>query len=130
LPSALIEVVDALTSHPDAVLAYSDFAHINDDGSPSDSQFDLSHGWEYEWEQREGVSYLRCHAMAATPHNLGYIWYAPNHVRAFRRSAYEEVGGYDAARTILDDHDLMIRLFKYGAFVHIPKLLYLQRFHQ
>ncbi len=130
LPAALIEIVDAFTARPDAVLAYSDFAHINEDGSPSDNQFDLSHGWQYDWESSGGARFLRCHAMAPTPHNIGYIWYAPNHVRAFRRSAYEAVGGYDAARTILDDHDLMIRLFQHGSFVHIPKLLYLQRFHQ
>jgi SAM-dependent methyltransferase len=51
-------------------------------------------------------------------------------VRAFRRNAYDAVGGYDPARAILDDHELMIRLFQYGDFVHIPKLLYLQRMHQ
>jgi glycosyltransferase involved in cell wall biosynthesis len=130
LGNALIEIVDAFTSHSTAVLVYSDFAQINADGSPNYDRFDLTNGWEYVEEAVDGARYLRCRAMAPTPHNVGYIWYAPNHVRAFRRNAYDAVGGYDPARAILDDHELMIRLFQYGDFVHIPKLLYLQRMHQ
>lgn len=67
--------------------------------------------------------------MAPTPHNVSYIWYAPNHVRAFRKDIYEKVGGYDATRTVLDDQDLMCRLFQAGDFHHIPRCLYLQRIH-
>jgi glycosyl transferase family 2 len=129
-PTALAEVVDTLTAHPGASLVFSDFAQINDDGSPNNDRFNLDNGWQYSPEDSNGTTYLRCHAMAASPHNVGYIWYAPNHVRAFRRSAYEKVGGYDASLTILDDHDLMIRLFEIGEFVHIPHCLYLQRMHR
>ena len=103
---------------------------MNDDGSPNHERFNLDNGWEYSTQDINGTSYLRCHAMAATPHNTGYIWYAPNHVRAFRREAYDKVGGYDAALTILDDQDLMTRLYKHGEFVQIPKCLYLQRIHR
>jgi hypothetical protein len=67
--------------------------------------------------------------MAPSPHNLGYIWYAPNHVRAFRRSAYDEVGGYDASLEFLDDQDLMTRLFQVGEFRQIERCLYFQRVH-
>ena len=129
-PTALAEVVDALASHPGATLAYSDFAQINDDGSPNDDRFNVDNGWQYSPEPRDGTTYLRCHAMAASPHNVGYIWYAPNHIRAFRRESYEAVGGYDAALNILDDQDLMVRLYELGDFVHIPQCLYLQRIHR
>jgi glycosyltransferase involved in cell wall biosynthesis len=128
-PSALLDIADAMTSPERPVLVYSDFAQINDDGSPNTDRFDLSAGWDYSPETVGGTTYDRCHAMAATPHNVGYIWHAPNHVRAFRRTSYDDVGGYDAGRDILDDHDLMIRLFKVGDFHHIDKLLYLQRMH-
>jgi glycosyltransferase involved in cell wall biosynthesis len=129
-PTALAEVVDALVSNPKATLAFSDFAQINDDGSPNHDKFNLDNGWEYTSEPLNGTTFLRCHAMAASPHNVGYIWYAPNHIRAFRRTAYESVGGYDATLGVLDDHDLMIRLYEVGDFVHIPKCLYLQRVHR
>ena len=57
--------------------------------------------------------------LAPTPHNVSYIWYAPNHVRAFRRTAYEKVGGYDETSTWLDDQDLMCRLYQVGEFHHV-----------
>jgi O-antigen biosynthesis protein len=128
-PTALADIVDALGSHPGATLAFSDFAQINDDGTPNNDRFNLDNGWQYAAQPLDGTTYLRCHAMAASPHNVAYVWYAPNHVRAFRRDAYDKVGGYDASLSVLDDHDLMIRLYELGDFVHIPKCLYLQRVH-
>jgi hypothetical protein len=65
--------------------------------------------------------------MVPTPHNVGYVWYAPNHVRAFRRTSYDAVGGFDDSLDVLDDHELMVRLYAAGEFVHVPKLLYLER---
>ncbi|MGN6474637.1 MAG: glycosyltransferase [Mycobacteriales bacterium] len=128
-PDAVSEVVRAFDENPGASLVFSDFAQINEDGSPNDVRFNADNGWVYTEAEIDGVTYLQCNALAATPHNVGYIWYAPNHIRAFRRSSYDEVGGYDAERTILDDQDLMNRLYTVGEFVHIPKLLYYQRMH-
>ena len=115
---------------PKVVCAYSDWAQINEDGSPNQDRFDVSNGWVYTAGTLEGKNLNRCHAMAATPHNMGYIWYAPNHVRAFRRSAYDEVGGYNADLVFLDDQDLMCRLFLAGEFAHVERCLYLQRVHE
>lgn len=130
LSSALADISDAFARSHATVLAFSDFAQMNEDGSPNTDRFDESNGWVYTPEQILGTTFLRCHALQPSPHNVGYIWYAPNHVRAFRRSAYEQVGGYDPERQILDDHDLMIRLFAVGQFAHIDKCLYLQRMHR
>jgi hypothetical protein len=124
----LAQVVDAFKD-PTVVFAYSDWAQINEDGSANHDRFDLTNGWVYSQGTFEGQSFDRCHAMAATPHNLGYIWYAPNHVRAFRRSTYDEVGGYDAGLEYLDDQDLMCRLYLSGEFRHIERCLYFQRVH-
>ena len=124
----LAQVVDTFRD-PEVVFAYSDWAQINEDGTPNYDRFDETNGWTYSQGTLDGASYNRCHALAATPHNLGYIWYAPNHVRAFRRSTYDEVGGYDAKLEILDDQDLMGRLFLAGRFHHIETCLYFQRIH-
>ena len=125
----LAALADAF-SDPKVVCAYSDWAQINEDGSPNHDRFDLSSGWVYTAGTLEGKNLDRCHAMAATPHNLGYIWYAPNHVRAFRRSAYEKAGGYNADLAYLDDQDLMCRLYLLGEFAHVERCLYLQRVHE
>ena len=50
-------------------------------------------------------------------------------MRAFSRAAYEKAGGYDPARNVLDDHDLMCRLYEVGDFHLIDDCLYLQRMH-
>jgi O-antigen biosynthesis protein len=123
------EVVAAFNAHPEAALVYSDFAQMNGDRSPSADRFDPAAGWVYTDEQVDGATYWRCHAMAPYPHNVAYIWYAPNHVRAFRRSAYEKVEGYNADLRVLDDQELMARLFEVGDFLHIDRLLYFQRAH-
>ncbi len=124
----LAHVVDAF-SDPQVVLAYSDFAQINPDGSPNYDRFDQSYGWEYSRGSIDGRDYDRCRSLAPSPHNLGYIWYAPNHVRAFRRDAYEQVGGYSAELEYLDDQDLMARLYQAGEFRQIKRCLYFQRVH-
>lgn len=128
-PDCLSEVIAAFRARPAAVLAYSDFAQFNADGTPNQDRFDAGAGWVYTDEDVDGTTYLRCRAMAPYPHNVGYIWYAPNHVRAFLRSAYEKVGGYNGELRVLDDQDLMSRLYEVGDFVHIDGLLYFQRVH-
>lgn len=124
------EVVTAFDTHPDTVFVYSDWAQIRGDGSRDDSRFDERHGWEYRDEDVDGRQVLATRSMAPTPHNVSHIWYAPNHVRAFRWNVYDKVGGYDEKRDILDDQDLMSRLYQVGGFHHIPRCLYLQRIHE
>jgi Glycosyl transferase family 2 len=122
----LAQVADAF-SEPRIVLAYSDFALIEPDGSPSHERFDPEYGWLFTEVTVDGEKYDRCHSLAPTPHNVGHIWYAPNHVRAFRRSSYDEVGGYNEELEYLDDQDLMSRLYMTGEFAQIKRCLYLER---
>jgi SAM-dependent methyltransferase len=129
-PTCLEDLRTAFAEHPDTVLAYSDWTQINEDGSRDDDRFDEAAGWRYSEVEIGGTTYLRCHALQPYPHNLGYIWYAPNHVRAFRRTAYEGVGGYDSMLDVLDDQDLMTRLYVAGPFRHVDRCLYLQRVRQ
>jgi glycosyltransferase involved in cell wall biosynthesis len=124
-PHALEEILNAFDKNPNAVFVYSNFSQINEDGTPNQDRFDASFGWEYA----EEGDYLVCKSSEPTPHNVSYIWYAPNHVRAFRRSAYDSAGGYDASKEVLDDQDLMARLYLVGEFYHIDKCLYHQRVH-
>jgi glycosyltransferase involved in cell wall biosynthesis len=127
--NCLAELAKAFDKNPGAVLVYSHTAQITETGGRDDTRFNEAHGWEYEEVKVDGRRYLQAVSMAPTPHNVSYIWYAPNHVRAFRKDVYEQVGGYDATRTVLDDQDLMCRLFQAGDFHRIPRCLYLQRMH-
>jgi hypothetical protein len=129
LPTCLEAIQSAFDEHPSADFVYSDFAQVNEDLSPDFTRFDEMNGWIYSEVEIDGQTYLHCHSMEPTPHNVSLIWFAPNHARAFRHEAYKRAGGYSASRDILDDQDLMGRLYVKGDFVHIPECLYLQRCH-
>jgi glycosyltransferase involved in cell wall biosynthesis len=127
---ALELVVAAFDNNPDCGFVYSDCAHITAAGERNDHRYNAAMGWEYEEAEIDGATYLVTKSFDAFPNAVSYIWFAPNHVRAFRSDAYEAVGGYDPALDILDDQDLMCRLYQHSDFYHIKKCLYLQRFHE
>lgn len=142
--SALAEIVAEFEADPALAVVYSDCAQVKADGSIDVTTWDQNNGWRYDLTTvrvgrppsptDEGgglceVDVLGLASMEPTPHNLGLIWFAPNHVRAFARWAYDAAGGYDPDRTELDDQDLLARLFLVGPFRRIPHVLYLQRVH-
>jgi glycosyltransferase involved in cell wall biosynthesis len=127
--TCLERVVETFDANPEASLVYSNCAQINEDGSRDDTKFDERFGWTFADVDVDGRSVMQIQALAPTPHNVSYIWFAPNHVRAFRRETYDAVGGYDENRVICDDQDLMCRLYLQGPFAHIDECLYLQRVH-
>lgn len=127
--NALQAIHAAFAERPNLALVYSHCAQILEDGTRDDSRFNPSYGWEYREATVDGRDVQYPVAFQPTPHNVSYIWFAPNHVRAFSRAAYEQAGGYDPARNVLDDHDLMCRLYEVGEFHLIDDCLYLQRMH-
>ena len=122
-------IVKAFDDHPEVCFVYSHSAQITEDGSRDDTRWDEAHGWTYRDTRVNDRAVLQVDSLEPSPHNVSYIWYAPNHVRAFRTSTYEMAGGYAAARDVLDDQDLMCRLYQLGEFHHIEECLYLQRVH-
>lgn len=127
--NALDEIVGAFAAHDDVGFVYSNVAQLNDDGSRNDEKFNMEMGWRYREADVDGRAVLECVAMEPLPSNVSYIWFAPNHVRAFRRDVYEKIGGYGEEMFVLDDQDLMCRLYQETDFHHIDKCLYLQRIH-
>lgn len=127
--NALQSIVIKFIQNPDAVFVYSDFAQINENGTPNNDEFAFQFGWEYSEEIVNGLKIKRCHSMNMFASSMSYIWFAPNHVRAIKKEAYFAVGGYNAELEILDDLDLICRLYQYGKFYYIDECLYLQRIH-
>ncbi len=66
-------------------------------------------------------------SLPITPGRLGNIWFAPDHVRAWRKSVYDSVGGHDHEMDVCDDLDLMHRLYMVTKFAFIDKVLYIYR---
>jgi len=77
-------------------------------------------GWNYtEHDGKISVNYAE-----PSPLGFSYIWFAPNHVRSWRRSFYEKIDGHDTTLDVCDDHDILCRTYIEGKCVRIPKPLY------
>lgn len=61
-----------------------------------------------------------------TPVSIRSLVCAPNHVRVWRRTFYNKIGGHNPKLNVADDMELMIRTCLYGKMSIIPELLYLQ----
>ena len=134
VPGALDKIKEAFED-PDVVFVYSNCAQFNNDDKSSrffgnatiETNEDTIYGWKYQDYEQDGVVYKAAICPEADPYHCSIILFAPDHVRAFRRDAYERAGGYDASLSICDDQDLMCRLYLQGKFKHINECLYLYR---
>lgn len=102
---------------------YSDNAKLSDSFTPYSSE----HGWTWETFQYKDKPLIKMNSFKPTPSRIGYIWFAPDHVRAWRKSVYDEVGGHNEDLHVCDDHELVIRTYLKSKFFHIPKCLYIYR---
>ena len=137
-PNALAEIVKAFED-PEIGFVYSDAADFQDgaigQGDVTYLRADTRPGWEangftFRRERVEGVragEYECPNAFVPTAASLSLIFHAPNHVRAWRRSVYYELGGHNAALSVADDHELMLRTYLVTRMKYVPKLLYLYR---
>jgi hypothetical protein len=112
--------------------AYSRYAAVAENRVVKWAEHD---GWRYESSVFGGKTneiWDCCVQPLPLPQNIARIWYAPNHVRAWRSSAYRDAGGHDPSLAICDDQDLMCRLYiKTGAnFAGLEACLYKYRMHR
>jgi glycosyltransferase involved in cell wall biosynthesis len=108
---------------PKIGFAYSDNAKLSDSFMPYSSVYGWSH-YKYDFKGKD------LYAMRSQPlyaGRLGYIWFAPDHVRAWRKSVYDSIGGHNPDLHICDDIDLIHRLYMVTEFKHIDKVLYIYR---
>lgn len=125
LPGAVAAVKQALGK---AGFCYSNCVH-SDGGMRPVERFSEQYGWKYRAFQHGQIKLDEHVSFAPSPASVSRIWYAPNHLRAFTREAYEAAGGYDREMRVLDDQDLMCRLYQKTEFAHIDAPHYLYRVH-
>jgi len=129
-PDALSRVAEAFED-PEAVFAYSNTAEFHD-GTWEPHIYSPVYGWETRPFRYEGHDIPQLVAWPPCPQAMRRIYWAPNHLRAWRAGAYWGVGGHNPQKKVMDDHDLMCRLALrdgFSAFRHIDDCLYLQRMH-
>lgn len=131
-----IKSIRTFFSDEDVQFCYSNSARfvVNDDLSISSPTYGSQYGWRwrpyYSTQLKAMVNELI--AFPNYPQFHSRIEWAANHVRAFRKSAYDKIGGYDKSIEVGDDHDIVCRFYKeFGekGFRHLDKCIYLYREH-
>lgn len=107
---------------PTVGFAYSDCAHLGEF-----TAYNPALGWNHYPFEWQGQTLKAMRSQPLYPGRLANIAFAPDHVRAWRKSVYDEVGGHDAAYPVCDDQDLICRLFLATKFTYIPRVLYIYR---
>jgi glycosyltransferase involved in cell wall biosynthesis len=123
-----IEEVKKAFEDDEVGFVYSNAVYLKKDFT-NYPRFSELFGWQYREVEYQGHTLDEHISFEPTPASVSRIWYAPNHLRAFRKSVYEAVGGYNKQMRILDDQDLMCRMYRATKFKHIDKPLYFYRVH-
>jgi glycosyltransferase involved in cell wall biosynthesis len=117
----------AAQAHPECGMFYGDTAEVNEEWENQQypEGFALGYG-SYREEEYEGRMLSPANQQNINPKTIRHIVGVPNHIRAWRRSTYFEIGGHNRSLTIADDFELVIRSFLYSKICKIPKLSYIQ----
>lgn len=120
-----LEELAAAYADPEIGFVYSDDAmlHMKGEFVPYDSFY----GWtyrHYDWQDKKLVA---MNHFPPSSHSMSLIYFAPDHVRSWRKSVYEQIGGHNPELSICDDHELCIRTYLATKMFHIPKVLYIYR---
>ncbi|HKV38811.1 MAG TPA: glycosyltransferase, partial [Blastocatellia bacterium] len=138
-PNALERVQREFDRDASIGMVYSNCARINASGDHQ--SFGDGFGWDYRaWTPAQGfnppqspnsgparTTLIEVISPEPWPQNLSRIWYAPDHVRAWRTSEYWRLGGHDQRLKIADDHDLICRFWLGSKIQHIDECLYVYR---
>jgi glycosyltransferase involved in cell wall biosynthesis len=121
---------NASQQHPEVGFFYTDSAEINDNWESLHYApgFALGYG-KYEDAWINDKKYDSCVSPNINPKTIRHIVGVPNHVRAWRRDVYHQIGGHNRDLSVADDYELIIRTFLNTIMMRIPKLGYLQFIH-
>jgi len=130
LPTAL-EKINSAFQNPKIAMVYSNDAEFKDKTWES-SAYSNYWGWRHRSFFHQGHELKEMIAWKPGPHMMRRIEWAPNHVRAWRTTAYNAIGGHNEKLKTGDDHEFNCRFYiEYGAqgLKHIDECLYLYRVH-
>lgn len=125
LTSDCLEELYKAYQDPTVGFVYSDCAvwHMNGKFEPYGAAFGWTHKY-FVWKDKQLIS---MNSFPPTSRSVAFIWYAPDHVRSWRKEVYREIGGHNPELSICDDHELMIRTYLKSKMHHVPKTLYIYR---
>lgn len=124
-PDCLQEIAKAFNENPDVGFVYSNDAILGGKGIP----FRQNLGWKCKKEKWANEECLVHQSWEPSAYSMSQIYFAPDHVRAWKSDLYKKIGGHDVNLSILDDQELLIRTYCNSKLYHIDKTLYIYRVH-
>ncbi len=127
VPTCTEDLYNASQEYKDAGFFYTDSAEIDQNWNSLTypAGFALGYGY-YNDETILGKTFKVAVSSNINPKTIRHIVGVPNHVRAWRRETYFEIGGHCRDLAIADDYELIVRTFLKTKMVRIPRLGYLQ----
>ena len=128
MPNSAHLLVQAFRKYPEAGFAYTDCVEILDDFRTTlqyPSGFCFGYG-KYRQEEHMGIIMNVNESPNINPKTIRHIVGIPNHIRAWKRDIYLQLGGHNRRLSIADDYELVLRTFLVTKFVRIRKNCYLQ----
>jgi len=125
-PDCLEELANAFKDDHDFVYSDDYSISIKNNKEEYEAPFSARFGWITK-EDDKGNKYHPSFPPSAL--SFSYIWYAPDHVRAWKKSFYDKIGGHDPSMDVCDDYDLVCRTYINGKCHRIDKPLYKYFFH-
>jgi glycosyltransferase involved in cell wall biosynthesis len=124
---ALDCVVKGFQQFSGAGFLYTDCAEIFEDGT----NFTYRKGWAFGYGSYADVEYKGKLYKSGSGGNINaktirHIISSPNHLRAWRKSFYESIGGHNKQLHVADDYEILVRTFLYTRMVRVPMLGYIQ----
>lgn len=116
----------AAEENPECGFFYSNTANFTGDFEATEP-YSEAYGWQHRDFEYNGHILHEAMSFGTHPVSCSQIWYAPNHLRAWKRETYDEAGGYNVGMRVLDDQDLIARTYLVTDFYHIDRCLYLYR---
>jgi len=125
LTSDCLEELNIAYQNKEYGFVYSNNAilHMDDEFVP----YDKAYGWTYKNYRYKNKDLISMNSFEPSSQAVSFIWYAPDHVRSWRKDIYLDAGGYNPEYFVCEDHDLMLRTFLKTKFYFIPKVLYIYR---
>lgn len=124
-------VVGAFEKYPDAGFAYTDCAEVFEAGGNATYPVGWGFGYGKSYDViYDGKQYIAQRAPLINPKTIRHIVSSPNHIRAWQRDFYNDVGGHSHLLHVADDYELCVRTFLHTRMVKIEKLGYIQYYNQ
>jgi glycosyltransferase involved in cell wall biosynthesis len=117
----------ASQAHPEIGFFYTDNAECDENWTSLHYPNGFAFGYgKYESVDVDGMKFDSCIAPNINPKTIRHIVGVPNHIRAWRRETYFQIGGHNRDLAIADDYELLVRTFLGTLMMRIPKMCYIQ----